>query len=193
VIVNDTLTPSTEEPSLEANGESKRQDGGAKRIVLRRQRGALRIRQSEAVAATVVTLLGTAFTVVGLVDLGLLWNPPDFGSSAWEFATLSQTFDSLPMTTLGLGLLAFGFLLQPRSRPVQVRIVAGIFGLAAICLLGLGILYFTVVPEVMRQAPPEAATALNRAIVKNVAEIIIYPVTFASLAVVLWRSVRKIA
>ena len=177
---------------LESDERSKRQDGGSERIVLRRERGALRVRGSDTVAATVVTLLGTAFMVVGLVDLGLLWNPPDFGSSSWEFATLSQTFDSLPMTTLGLGLLAFGFLLQPRSRPLQVRVIAGVFGLATICLLALGVLYFTVAPEVMRQAPPEAVTALNRAIVKNVAEIIIYPVTFASLTVVLWRSVRKI-
>jgi len=169
-----------------------RPDPAAPTVVLRRERGALRVRASDAVAATVVTLLGTAFTVVGLVDLGLLWNPPNFGSSSWEFATLSQTFDSLPMTTLGLGLLAFGFLLQPRSRPIQVRVMAGIFALVAIFLLALGILYFTVAPEVMRQAPPEAVTALNRAIVKNVAEIIIYPVTFASLAVLLWRSVRKI-
>lgn len=190
--MKDTLTPSADRPAVEADDESGRQDPAAPKVVLRRERGSLRVRASDAVAATVVTLLGTAFTVVGLVDLGLLWNPPNFGSSSWEFATLSQTFDSLPMTTLGLGLLAFGFLLQPRSRPIQVRVMAGIFALVAIFLLALGILYFTVAPEVMRQAPPEAVTALNRAIVKNVAEIIIYPVTFASLAVLLWRSVRKI-
>lgn len=190
--MNDTLTPPTGQPALDANQQSKGQGGGADRIVLRRERGALRVRGADAVAATVATLLGATFTVVGLVDLGLLWNPPNFGSSSWEFATLSQTFDSLPMTTLGLGLLAFGFLHQPRSRPIQVRVVAGIFGLVAIWLLAMGVLYFTVAPEVMRQAPPEAVTALNRAIVKNVAEIIIYPVTFVSLAVVLWRSVRAI-
>ncbi len=189
--MNETQTSSTAPATSEADRESGDQNGGVDRIVLRRERGALRVRGSEAVAATVVTLLGTAFTVVGLVDLGLLWNPSNFGSSSWEFATLSQTFDSLPMTALGLGLLAFGFLLQPRSRPVQVRIMAGVFGLAAVSLLVMGVLYFTVAPEVMRQVPPEAVTALNRAIVKNVAEIIIYPATFVCLAVLLWRSVRK--
>lgn len=167
-------------------------DNGTDRIVLRDEPGGLRVRGSTGVAATVVTLLGTVFLVVGLVDLGLLWNPPNFGTSSWEFATLSQTFDSLPMTSLGLGLLAFGFLLQPRSRPIQVRIAAVLFGLACLTLVVLGVLYFTVVPEIMRQAPPEAVTALNRAVVKNVAEIIIYPVAFGALAVVLWRSVRKI-
>lgn len=191
--MNETLTPATDQPGAEAKQDEERQNGGADRIVLRRERGALRVRGSESVAATLVSLLGTAFTVVGLVDLGLLWNPSDFGSSSWEFATLSQTFGGLPMTTLGLGLLAFGFLIQPRSRPIQIRIMAIIFGFVAVGLLAMGVLYFTVAPEVMRQAPPEAVSALNRAIVKNVAEIIIYPVTFVSAAIVLWRSVRKIS
>ncbi len=130
--MNDTMTGTAAESAPEPNDVSTQQDGGGDRIVLRHERGTLRVRGSAAVGATVVTLLGTAFTVVGLVDLGLLWNPTDFGSSSWEFATLSQTFDSLPMTTLGLGLLAFGFLLQPRSRPIQVRVVAAIFALLLI-------------------------------------------------------------
>lgn len=191
-IVNETRTPGTGPSPRESQRKPKRQDNGTDRIVLRRERGSLYVRDSNAVGATVLTLLGTAFTVVGLVDLGLLWNPPNFGNSSWEFATLSQTFDSLPMTGLGLGLLAFGFLFHPRSRPLQVRVIGAVFGLVTLGLLVMGVLYFTVAPEVMRQAPPEAVNALNRAVTKNVAEIIMYPVVFGVLAILLWRSVRKV-
>jgi hypothetical protein len=191
--VNESLNQSAEAPQVASEREPERPDQSRRdRIVLRRAAGLLRVRQSQAVGATVMTLLGTAFIVVGMVDLGLLWSPLNLGRVSWEFATLSQTFDSLPMTGLGFGLLAFGFLHQPRSRPLQVRLMSMIFGLATLFLIGMAVMYFTVAPEVMRQAPPEAMTALNRAVVKNVAEIIIYPVTFGTIAVLLWRSVRKI-
>ena len=49
--------------------------------------------------------VGLVFLVIGLLDLGLGWYPPRFGSAEWEFGTITRTLDSLPISVLGLAMV----------------------------------------------------------------------------------------
>ena len=49
--------------------------------------------------------LGLVFVIVGGSTLVMSWYPPLIGNPQWEFGTVSSTYDNLPITALGLGLL----------------------------------------------------------------------------------------
>jgi hypothetical protein len=59
-------------------------------------------------------------------------------------------------------------------------------------LVAMGILYLTVAPAVVRQTPVEGLDALGEVLVKNGAEIVLYPIAFALISFVLWRGVTKV-
>ena len=49
--------------------------------------------------------VGLAFLVAGGADLVLTWFPAAFGTAEWEFGTITQTLNGLPVPTLGLALV----------------------------------------------------------------------------------------
>ncbi len=147
--------------------------------------------QRRALGATLLILLGAGLTVVGLIDLILLWLPLRFGSAPWEFATLSRTLDGVPQIAVGLGLFGYGVLRHSRRSRRSVRLLSVMFGLGAAALLIVGALYLTVAPAVVTASPPEALAGLQRALVKNGAQGIVYPLVFAAIAAVLWRGTRR--
>jgi hypothetical protein len=77
--------------------------------------------------------VGLVFLVVGLTDIFLAWYPPSFGSPQWEFATISRTYDFLPLPTMGLALTLGGAIAAGRRWLV---IAASVI----LIVLGLGIL-----------------------------------------------------
>lgn len=166
---------------------------GSERIVTGVDESNLRVTDAEATGATLLAALGAAFLLVGLVDLALLWWPLRFESSAWEFATLSRTLGSVPMSGLGLGLLAYGLVRHPRSSGTWVRVFAVLFLVAAAGFVVMGGLYVTVVPDVLRDTPPEGMTGVNRALIKNSAEVVCYTIIFALIGFRMWGSVEKIS
>ena len=135
--------------------------------------------------------IGSALAVVGLVDIGLLWYPVQLGSAGWEFATVSRTFTSAPMTLVGLVLMASGLL----RRGVSPGVVRGMaFGFAALSflLVLLAMLFGLAAPAALSQVSGEAAiSALRRAMAKNVVEMVVYPITLVVIAAKLLRSVRE--
>lgn len=160
-------------------------------VVVGKQETGLRVRRGEATAYTLLGLLGGAFALVGLVDLGLLWYPPDFGNAGWEFGTLSRTLDSVPMAGLGFGLLAFAAVRHPGRRGGWVRVVGVLFVLAALVFVAMGAMYATVVPEVVSRSPAESALAMNRAVIKNFVEVVVYTLVFGTIGFKLWRTVER--
>jgi len=136
-------------------------------------------------------VIGAAFALVGVIDLTLMWTPVRFGNPAWEFATLSRTFSNVPLTGLGLLLVALGLVRHPDWDGLWVRVAAGVFGLVTVLLVVLGVLYLTVLPAVIRETPVEGLDAVGNTVVKNGVEIVVYPIAFALIAVLLWRGVRK--
>lgn len=148
-------------------------------------------RDPDATSATLLAAIGIAFTVVGLTDLALLWLPVQLGNAAWEFATVSRTFDNLPLTGLGLVLLAYGVVRHPARDARWVRGAAALFVAAAVLLLAVGLLYALASLAVLREMPAQGFDALGRAIVKNGVQIVVYPTVFAGMAVALWRGISK--
>lgn len=150
-----------------------------------------RFRDPESTSASLVVVLGAAFTVVGVVDLALLWTPLQLGNPAWEFTTLTQTFTNVPMTGLGLMLMAYGLVRHPRWGPAWVRAAAVTFAAIALLLVGLALMYATVVPAIVQRTPAEAIGGIGEAIVKSGAETLVYPLAFGALSFFLWRAVER--
>lgn len=136
----------------------------------------------------VLAILGFAFLLVGLVDLVLLWFPAHFDSLSWEFATVGRTLDGLPLSALGLGLLAYGGTRNHGSGARRFRTLSAGFALATVLVVGLGILFATALPAVLEQTGAEVLEGVHRAAVRHGAQAIIYPICFALIASVLWKA-----
>jgi hypothetical protein len=163
-------------------------------VVLTRDRAKVtkwRVKDPEGLSTSLVVMIGAAFALVGLADLALVWTPPRFGNPTWEFGTLTQTFMNVPMTGLGLLLIAFGLIRHPRRGVIWVRVAAIVFTVLTLAIAVMGILYATVLPEILRQAPPEGLDALGRAMIKTVTEVIVYPLAFGTISLLLWKGLEK--
>ncbi len=148
------------------------------------------VREARKTGLFLLGALGASFWIVGLVDLGLLWYPFNFEQTAWEFATLSRTLDSVPMSGLGLGLLTFAVVSHPEVEPAWVRAMSALFVLAAVAFAVMGLLYATAVPEVLSGTAPENVASVHKAVMKNGLEAVVYTVAFGWVGVRLWRSVQ---
>lgn len=136
-------------------------------------------------------LLGAAFLIVGLVDLGLLWIPVRMDSVAWEFATIGRTLDGLPMPALGIVLVAYGASRHPRLGLRSLRGFAGAFAFLALVLAVLAGLFATLAPAVLSQTPIEALEGVRRGVIRHAVQALVYPLAFLSLALILWRAGRR--
>ena len=59
--------------------------------------------------------VGVVLSIAGWTDVALSYWPSRFGYTELEFGTVAQTFDAMPLPTLGLGLLAIGVLARGGS------------------------------------------------------------------------------
>lgn len=124
--------------------------------------------------------VGLIFLVVGLTDIAFAWYPPRFGSPQWEFATISRTYDFLPLPTMGLALTLGGAIAAGKRWMIVAVSVVLLF--LALGLLAADFLYATNIPIALKAVTvPVARTGIKRAIAKNVVQGIIYPLAFAWL------------
>ena len=141
--------------------------------------------------ARLLATLGSGLTLFGLVRLGVLWYPLQLGTAAWEFGTVTETFDAMPLVGVGAALTTWGLLHRPKVRPSTVRAAAVGFAIAAL-LIGLaGRLDLRSVPTVLGEAPEEALVALQRSIIETGTAIGVSTVASLLVAIFLWRSIRK--
>ncbi len=134
--------------------------------------------------------LGLAFASIGMMDILLTWVPTGFGNPEWEFGTVSSSMNGLPLPAMGLSfILASGI---SRGRSWQIRGAAIAFAFVALALLAVGVLYLTVVPMAFQNVNNDLVrTGLLKAVAKAAVLLVLYPVLFASLAVVGWRRLRS--
>ncbi len=144
---------------------------------------------------------GLVLAVAGWVDIGLFYLPPRFGSPEWEFATIAQSLDAMPLATLGLVLLALG--IRARGGSVVwtwgVAVVLAIVGL--LCLAALVLFAFDV-PLALKAVQRAAAqgnnaraalvsSGLKRGVVKAMIFAVCYGLAYGWMAVTMWRVRRE--
>ena len=159
--------------------------------VERERWGRFKWRDADATSANLLIALGVALTTVGFVHLAVLWTPTRLGHPSWEFGTISQTFTNVPLVITGLVFFVYGKVRHPRTHPAWPRRAAIGMVVLAMVLFTMGTLYAATLPEVFRQAPATSWEPLVRAIVRNAAEILVYPTTCLITATILWRGVEK--
>lgn len=112
--------------------------------------------------------IGISFTILGLLDIGLGWYPTAFGNPEWEFGTISGSLNALAIPMLGLYLVLASAIARSDRR--TARIVAVAMGVLMLVILGLGLVYVTVLPLAIKAVSGNALVSLGikKAIIKAV-------------------------
>jgi hypothetical protein len=131
-------------------------------------------------------LVGVAFALVGGVDLLVAWIPQNFGSPEWEFGTVSQTLDGMPVFALGLGIMLSVAVLDDRR--LVIRSLAALFLALGAAIVAMAILYATVMPLALQAVPdPVIKQGLIKAAVKAGTQAVVYTTVFVLLGLKAWR------
>jgi hypothetical protein len=139
-------------------------------------------------------LLGLLLVPLGAVELGTILFPTNFGNLDWEFGTISDLLDRLPLFGIGVCLTLLGSAvlgiswLRWLSAVVLVLVVALLMVFAA--------LYATNVPvmiQVIRTTGTPQRIAIEKAMAKGVAHFVLYVVGFLIITIRGVRLSRPIA
>jgi hypothetical protein len=152
-------------------------------------------RQQPAAEASDAWLLaavaGVVFLVVGGMDTLLTFVPSNFGSTEWEFGSVTAALNGLPLPVLGAALLAAAGVV--RGWRLLVRVLAGGMMLAVLAILALGFVYLTTLPQALTAASQTGGIGpigIKRAAAKTVAQLVCYPVGLIVMATMCWRFTR---
>jgi len=126
--------------------------------------------------------IGLVFLTVGGVDFALTWIPPNFGSPEWEFGTVTQSFNGLPILLLGLGLLTVASE-QGERRWWGTFGMVGSAGLLVWVLVG-AVLWSRTVSLALETVPAEVELDIQRSVAKTLVQAIAYTLALSYLA---WR------
>ena len=127
--------------------------------------------------------MGVVFAAVGLLDLALAWYPFEFGNPQWEFGTVSRTYDTLPITALGLTLLLGSGV--ARGTRWWVRTVGIVFLLMGLVVAAGLVLYALNIPLALSSVADNelASLGIKRAVVKALGQGVLYAVAFVVLGI----------
>jgi hypothetical protein len=128
--------------------------------------------------------VGLVFLVVGGADFVLVWFPPNFGTREWEFATVTQSFNGLPILLLGVGLLVVGS--EQAERPWWLHLAGGVAAVLLLwVLVALGF-WASNVGLALETVPPELRGGIEKAVAKTVIQAVAYPVLLVYLLRRVW-------
>jgi hypothetical protein len=165
------------------------EDASTSRVLLRQSQRAVAgqpLPNRERILARLATAGGAALALIGITDVALLWIPPRLGNAEWEFATISATFESLPLAALGFGLLAVGSIVK-RGR-VGLYLLAAVFAALTLLVVGSATLFALDVPLALKAAPAPMKSQLIQHFLKTGILALAYLFLFAYLT---WISVAN--
>jgi hypothetical protein len=158
----------------------------------RRKGAASLLPPSDIRAVSVLLLLGgIALSLVGWLDVSLMWVSPAFGDVDWEFGTIGQTFDALPLATIGVLLLAAGLRGYGGNRVWPRALAAASLIVTLLCLGALAMFSLNVGQAFRLLNDPAAAPGLKRVIVKAIISGLVYATLYTTIAIIMWRSAGK--
>lgn len=132
--------------------------------------------------------VGWALTLITAANFAVLWWHPQLGTAQWEFTTVGQTLDRMPLLTIGLLLVALGTV---QSRSVRgTRFVAGLFAVGALAIAAMTVLFTLSSLVAFGVIPPEQLSVLKRIVARTIATSAVYVVLYGALAISLWRRAR---
>jgi len=150
--------------------------------------------------APLLIAAGLALSIAGWLDVVLFYWPPHFGDKGWEFGTVAQTMDALPLPTLAAVLLSLGLrgaaARRHLTRPMALALVAVAIGCAG--LLSIFIRDFDAAYAAMTRAAraaveqggapnPYLSSDLKRGIGKTLVLGATYMLTYGWLGWQMWR------
>lgn len=142
----------------------------------------------------VLLVLSVAFMLVGFVDSALTFIPTAFGTTEWEFGTVTASLNGLPLPLLSLGLFAAACVTL--GWPRTARSAGLLMVVLALLILAMGLLYLTTLPQALnaaRQAGPMGLLGIKRAIIKTSVQLVVYPVAMMVTARTVWKLTRRSA
>lgn len=140
-------------------------------------------------AWAVLGWIGLAFLVVGGSDFVLVWFPLSFGTREWEFATVTQSFNGLPILLLGVGLLMVAS--EQVERRWWLYVAAGAAAVLLLWVLaGFG-LWASNVGLALETVPDELRVGIQKAVAKTAVQSVAYPVVLGYLVWRAWQGRRK--
>jgi hypothetical protein len=135
---------------------------------------------------------GWVFLLGGMLDIGLAWIPFHLGNPEWEFGTVTQSLQALPVPFLGAALIIAAGI--ARNRLWWARIGVIVLALMALCVVLSGVLYALNVPLALRAVKqPQVLFGLKKAIVRTALQVALYGVTATGMAWLGWRTVKRAA
>ena len=132
--------------------------------------------------------VGLAFLTIGGADFALTWLPTGFGNREWEFGTVTQSLNALPIVLLGIGLTtAAGEQVGRRWWSLVGGIAAGL--LLAWVLLAV-VLWALSVQLAFATVPDNLALGLRKAALKTSLQSLVYPAVLFYLLRRAWLGFR---
>lgn len=135
--------------------------------------------------------LGLVFALIGGLDLLLAWYPTGFGNSEWKFATVTTTLSSFPLFSLGLVLLTGSALGRGKKWLMKTMLV--VLVLVVVALLGCALLYLPQISSALASTrDPTIKMGVERAILKTVIQLALYPLVLTGIAWMSWKHYRSV-
>lgn len=150
--------------------------------VRRRARGSL-------IPWRLIGLAGLVFALLGWIDVLLLWYPVRIGRPEWEFATVSASFDALPLATIGT-LLIVARLHAEGTRFSRRLIGAGLIVVVLGLCAAFGLFTLSLATG-LGSVDGETRWILVRAGIKTSVAACAYVLLYTFMALALFRAVRK--
>lgn len=133
--------------------------------------------------------LGILLTIVGFLEVALLWIPANFASTAWGFTTATGFLDAVPLLGLGLALTLAASIALGRLRLTRTLAIA--CGLLALVVCLAAVLYARALPTSFGVSMDDAMRIqLTKLTVKAGLQALVYLTTFLVLAALAWRATR---
>lgn len=126
-------------------------------------------------------VLGWVFTVIGLLNIVLVWIPLQIGNAEYEFASAANALDSLPVPVMGLVFALAAS--RARGQLQMARFIRVIMVLLAVLILAAGLLYWLNVPLALKAVQePMIRLGIKKSILKVTVQSLIYPASLLGLA-----------
>lgn len=130
--------------------------------------------------------VGLVFSIVGGLDVALVWYPSNFGNPEFEFGSVAASFNNLPLVSLGLTMWMTSGVARGQKWVVRTAATALIV-LAVLIVIG-AVLFLTNVPMALKaKLEPIIMTGLKKGISKTLIQSAAYPVVLFYVAVKAWR------